>query len=98
MSRKEQKNSDKIIRLIEIISQKVVYQILRSEQVATLLPCVVATYDNVNNTATLFMLPDLDNESVLYYPNKTGLSLSPGDKVYLIYKFGEADQGWIGYR
>lgn len=98
MNRKEQKNSDKMIRLVEIIAEKIIYQILRKEQVATLLPCVVGTYDSLNNKATLFIPPDFDNESVLYYPNRTGGSLTPGDKVYLIYRFGEADQGWIGYR
>ena len=98
MNRKEQKNSDKMIRLVELIAEKVVYHILRKEQVVALLPCVVATYNSTNNNATLFIPPDLDNESILYYPNKTGSALTSGDKVYLIYRFGEADQGWIGYR
>lgn len=98
MNRKEQKNSDKMIRLVELIAEKVVYHILRKEQVVALLPCVVATYNSTNNNATLFIPPDLDNESILYYPNKTGGALTSGDKVYLIYRFGEADQGWIGYR
>ena len=98
MDKKEHKNSDKLTNLIQLISEKVVYKVLRNEQIATILPCVVATYDSVNNTATLYIPPDVTNASVLNYKNRTGGSLTPGDKVYLIYRFGEADQGWIAFR
>ena len=55
---------------------------------------IVATGAVDGATATVYFPPDLVNASNPFI-NKTGRTISPNEKVYLLLKYGESDQGWI---
>ncbi len=55
---------------------------------------IVATGAISDANATVYFPPDLVTESNPF-KNKTGRTINPGEKVYLILKYKESDQGWI---
>lgn len=55
---------------------------------------IVASYDDVTKTATVYFPSDMSVESNLYQ-NKTGEPLTVGSKVYIFHKYGDTEQGWI---
>lgn len=55
---------------------------------------IVATGAVAEADATVYFPPDLSTESNPF-KNKTNRTINPGEKVYLILKFEESDQGWI---
>lgn len=55
---------------------------------------IVKSYNSTTSKAYVTFPSNPDNDAVLY-SNKTGSSLSAGDKVYVFHKFGKEGQGWI---
>lgn len=55
---------------------------------------IVATYDSNTKKATVYFPSDLTTQSNPYY-NLTGEALTVGQKVYVFYKYGDVEQGWI---
>ena len=55
---------------------------------------IVASYDPSSKMATVFFPSDMETESNSY-KNITGESLSVGEKVYVFYRYGDVEQGWI---
>jgi len=55
---------------------------------------IVATGGVADATATVYFPPDLVTASNPF-KNKTGRTLVNGEKVYVLLKYKESDQGWI---
>lgn len=55
---------------------------------------IVATGGVADATCTVYFPPDTSTASAPF-KNKTGRTLSSGEKVYVFLKYGESDQGWI---
>ena len=55
---------------------------------------IVATGGVADATATVYFPPDLVTVSSPF-KNKTGRTLVNGEKVYILLKYKESDQGWI---
>lgn len=98
MKKNTNKQVDLLNKLINMIAERVVYKILREEQILATVVCKVATYDSISDSATLYIAPDYTTASSVSYKNKTGSALSLNQKVYLIYRWGDVDQGWIAYK
>jgi hypothetical protein len=98
MDDKISKKSSMLTQLISDIAYRVTCKILRDEQSTNMLACIVASYDSGRNTATLYMPPDYITAGVVRYINHTNSQLSVGDKVYLLYKYGDVSQGWIAHK
>jgi hypothetical protein len=55
---------------------------------------IVATGGVADATATVYFPPDVSTASSPF-KNKTGRTLIANEKVYVLLKYGESDQGWI---
>lgn len=64
----------------------------REQQVLVTKVAVVAAVSG--NSARLYINGDHENMTCLY-PNRTGETLSVGQKVYLVHKYGNLSHGWI---
>ena len=84
-----------ILDSIPTIVEQILKQIARSKKIQARKACLVATYDSVSDTATLYMPPDLDTESSVSYKNLTGSTLSTNQKVDILHDFTDEDQGVI---
>lgn len=98
MSKTNNKDGLMLNQLISKIAEDVVRNILRDEQATNMMACTVATYDEGTATATLYMPPDYLTASTTSYVNHTNSKLVAGDKVYLLYKYGDISQGWIAHK
>ena len=79
----------------ETIKQIVTNQFNEVAKEKGILCCKVATVASINgNNVTVYFPGDNENQSASY-PNKTGQSLSVGQKVYIYHKYGDIEQGWI---
>jgi len=87
-----------LAQIIEDVARKVFRSMSRDEQAVSMMACVVATYSAGTNSATLYMPPDYSTASIVSYVNHSGATLSPGDKVYILYKYGDISQGWIAHK
>ncbi|WP_459606193.1 hypothetical protein, partial [Enterobacter hormaechei] len=55
----------------------------------------VHEYNGVDNTASIIFPTDPDTPSIYYYPNRSGVALQKGQKVYLNYQVDNISQGWL---
>lgn len=69
-------------------------EIARSMGILTTQVAIVASYDSTTKKTTVYFPSDLTTESSPYY-NLTDQDLSVGQKVYIFYKYGDIEQGWI---
>jgi len=98
MKKNEEKSAVGLYSMIITIVEKVLRNVLRDQQVMCTMACTVATYNVGLGTATLYLPPDFTNASTVNYTNRTGATLLPGQKVYLLYKYGDISQGWIAHK
>ena len=94
MEQKSKKTS-LLISIITTISEKTINKIMKDQQTMCIMACVVYDYDSILGTATLYLPPDFTTISSVTYKNRTGVTIHPGEKVYLVYKYGDVSQGWI---
>jgi hypothetical protein len=87
-----------LVQLIQDVAYKITKGILRDEHSVNMMACIVASYNSGSNTATLYMPPDYTTSSSMSYINHTNSELSVGDKVYILYKYGDVAQGWIAHK
>lgn len=74
------------------IARNTFHQMAKS---AGLLCCQVAIVGSVTaNGARVYFPTDMSVLSA-EYPNISGKTLSVGQKVYVFYKYGDVEQGWI---
>jgi hypothetical protein len=69
-------------------------QIARSAGLIVSQVAIVASYDATTKKATVFFPSDMSTPSNPY-KNMTGEDLVVGQKVYIFYKYGDLEQGWI---
>ena len=76
------------------VCRSVFREIARNEGVIVSQVAIVATYDASSEKATVYFPTDLTTQSN-QYKNLTGSTLTVGQKVYVFYKYGDIEQGWI---
>lgn len=82
--------------LIETISSKVVSKAIGEKYLLSRMAVIVKEFDSDTNTASIIIPTDLEHPTIYKYPNRTGKeTLSPGEKVYLIYQTNNISQGWL---
>jgi hypothetical protein len=88
-----------LIRFVSLLTEKLVSTFLRDQQVICTMACVIPLFPVAPGASTqLFLPPDFTNQSAVSYVNNTSATLLPGQKVYLLYKFGDISQGWIAHK
>lgn len=98
MDKNTNTTSRKLIQFVSSLVEKLSKASLRDQQVICMMACTVATYNSVAGTATLYIPPDIIRASTVNYVNRTGATLTVGQKVYILYKFGDISQGWIAHK
>lgn len=68
---------------------------IRSSHLVSRKAVTVHEYNGVNNTASIIFPTDPDTPSIYYYPNRSGVALQKGQKVYLNYQVDNISQGWL---
>lgn len=68
---------------------------IRSSHLVSRKAVTVHDYDGINNTASIIFPSDPDTPSIYYYPNRSGVALKEGQKVYLNYQVDNISQGWL---
>lgn len=76
------------------VATSIFNQLAKQNKVMLKQVATVANYDASTNQATVYFPGDLVNQSSPY-KNLTGSPLIVGEKVYIIYEFGDIQQGWI---
>lgn len=89
------KSSSMLIKFVTDLVEKIMGIILKEKQVMCTMACIVYDYDPLTLNATLYLPPDFVTISSVNYKNRTGVTIHPGEKVYLLYKYGDISQGWI---
>lgn len=74
------------------IARNVFNQMARS---AGMLCCQVAIVGSVSQTGARVYFPTDMTVLSAEYPNISGKTLNVGQKVYVFYKYGDVEQGWI---
>lgn len=68
---------------------------IRSSHLVSRKAVTVHEYNGVDNTASIIFPTDPDTPSIYYYPNRSGVALQKGQKVYLNYQVDNISQGWL---
>ena len=82
--------------LIETISSKVVSKTIGEKYLLSRMAVIVSYFDKETNSASVIIPTDMNSNTIYKYPNRTGkATLSPGEKVYLVYQTNNISQGWL---
>ena len=83
--------------IMDIVENKF-NKLARSKKIYQGQACEVVTYTVLTDSATLHIPPDMTTETAVSYANLTGVTLVAGNKVELIYRYGDIDQGFIMFQ
>ena len=90
----EYHEAEELNQLQENLMYKLFEMWAREKRLTQQKVAIVATGAAADANATLYFPPDLSTASNPF-KNKTGRTISAGEKVYVLSKYGETDQGWI---
>lgn len=82
--------------LVDIINDSI-NTFCREHNVLCFQSVIVATYNSETRMATVYFPTDMTIESSPYR-NLTNEDLVVGQKVYIYYKYGDIEQGWISVK
>lgn len=84
------------VKIIESIVESKVKEMDKADKVLVATPMIVVTSVANGAKTALYYPSDLVNPTQLF-TNRTGSSITAGQKVYLVHPRYSQDEGWIGY-